>query len=124
MNKLIDIIKNFFGFSISGRDFYTPEWLKYNVKTGSKENVNATSKVIHFSKHNRLTDSQLRHLLDIELEYEQSKSKAKHDYPHVKSVLLEEIQKAKDTRYKQICSTLGEDIALKYIHSKKSKKVY
>jgi hypothetical protein len=125
MRKKVKLILNWilklFGASCRNA---SPEWLKQKNKTGSTESRNASAKVIRFIRCHSLTESQMRELFEIELEYEVTKAKANHDYPHVKDVLREEINKAKAEKVLRINEVIGSDLAKKYSSNKlkKSKK--
>lgn len=117
MNKLTNFFIKLLTKSPPEKTSNIPVWLIEKSKIGNTEIRNAATKIIKASRKVELSESDIKILYEIELRYEKSKTKAKQDYPHVRDILKDEIQKAKNLKCEEIRQLVGELKSIKILDS-------
>jgi hypothetical protein len=82
-----------------------------SIETPEKE---AAAKVIRFGKKHFLSPEDLEELYQAELEYEQKKYKARHDFPHQTEIRKSDIEVAKKEKYIRIKQSMSLEAYHKY----------
>ena len=82
-----------------------------SIETPEKE---AAAKVIRFGKKHFLSPEDLEELYQAELEYEQKKHKARHDFPHQIEIRKSDIEVAKKEKYIRIKQSMSLEAYHKY----------
>jgi hypothetical protein len=82
-----------------------------SIETPEKE---AAAKVIKFGKKHFVSPKDLEELYEAELEYEQKKYKARHDFPHQIEIRKSDIELAKKEKYIRIKQSMSLEAYRKY----------
>ena len=74
----------------------------------------AAAKVIKFGKRHFVSPEDFEELYQAELEYEQKKYKARHDFPHQTEIRKADIEVAKKEKYLRIKQSMSQEAYRKY----------
>ncbi len=74
----------------------------------------ASAKVIKFGKRHFVSPEDFEELYQAELEYEQKKYKARHDFPHQTEIRKADIEVAKKEKYIRIKQSMSQEAYRKY----------
>jgi hypothetical protein len=74
----------------------------------------AAAKVIKFGKRHFVSPEDFEELYQAELEYEQKKYKARHDFPHQTEIRKADIEVAKKEKYIRIKHAMSQESYRKY----------
>ena len=74
----------------------------------------AAAKVIKFGKRHFVSPEDFEELYQAELEYEQKKYKARHDFPHQTEIRKADIEVAKKEKYLRIKQSMSQVAYRKY----------
>ncbi len=74
----------------------------------------AAAKVIKFGKRHFVSPKDFEELYQAELEYEQKKYKARHDFPHQTEIRKADIEVAKKEKYIRIKQSMSQEAYRKY----------
>jgi hypothetical protein len=75
----------------------------------------AALKVVKFAKRHFIEQEDLNELFEAELEYEQKKYQARHDFPHQAAIRKSDIATAKKAKYERIKEGMSAEAYRKYL---------
>ena len=91
-----------------------PPFIKSKTESSLFYEKEAAFKIIKFAKRHFIDAADLQELFDAELEYEQKKYQARHDFPHQTAIRKSDIAAAKKLKYERIKETMSVDAYRKY----------
>lgn len=91
-----------------------PPFIKSKAEISLFYEKEADFKIIKFAKRHFIDAADLQELFDAELEYEQKKYQARHDFPHQTAIRKSDIAAAKKLKYERIKETMSVDAYRKY----------
>lgn len=95
-----------------------PDWILSKRKSIHHAEKNAANKIYSFSSVMDISNSEVIELFEAELRYENEKYRIQHDFPHMGSILKEDIQKAKEKKYNHLKTVLEAEVYDKYIEAR------
>jgi hypothetical protein len=95
-----------------------PDWILSKRKSIHHAEKNAANKIYSFSSVMDISNSEVIELFEAELRYENEKYRIQHDFPHMGSILKEDIQKAKEIKYNHLKTVLEAEVYDKYIEAR------
>ena len=114
---LLEIFKNiasFFTFWKPRRKTEIPRELRTKTQSLHHYEKAAALKVVKFAKRHFIEPQDLQELFDAELEYEQKKYQARHDFPHQSAIRKSDIADAKKLKYQRIKEKTSTEAYRKY----------
>lgn len=91
-----------------------PPFIKSKTESLVFYEKEAAFKVIKFAKRHFIETEDLKELFEAELEYEQKKYQARHDFPHQTDIRKSDIAAAKKSKYERIKETMSAEAYHKY----------
>lgn len=91
-----------------------PPFIKSKTESLVFYEKEAAFKIIKFAKRHFIETEDLKELFEAELEYEQKKYQARHDFPHQTAIRKSDIEAAKKSKYERIKETISAEAYRKY----------
>lgn len=112
--KIFKNIARFLTFWKPSRKTEIPRELRTKTQSLHHYEKAAALKVVKFAKRHFIEPEDLQELFDAELEYEQKKYQARHDFPHQTAIRKSDIAAAKKSKYERIKESMSAEAYRKY----------
>ena len=110
IQTIIDVLT----FWKSKRKSFIPQDLRNKTESLNHSEKAAAVKVVKFAKRHFIEQDDFSELFDAELEYENKKYQARHDFPHQTTIRKSDIASAKKNKYERIKQNMSPESYQRY----------